>query len=84
MPTTRRRFLTLLGLTPAIPLIGKIPVAEAVPVVELPTTISMRNDAVGISGYGGWCAPIEPCYDFHFLSEYDRPVRDSLPTVRHR
>ena len=84
MLTSRRRFLTLLGLTPALPLLGKVPLVDS-HIAELPVDVPLRNNSIYVSGHGisvasgGLCAPITPLYD---LPSGRSPVRDALPTVR--
>lgn len=73
MPVSRRNLLKYLGLAPAIPLIGKIPPAEAIP---LPEEVSVKNAPVYVSG---WCAPVAPLYDLPRT-----PLEHLFPTKRSR
>lgn len=83
---SRRNLLKFLGLTPAIPLISKIPVTEPVPMPQIPAQVPVTNPSVTITGgsftaSGGYCAPQHPLYDFWFASG-SRPLSDSLPPAK--
>lgn len=67
---SRRRLLQFLGMSPAIPLISKIPVTEPVPMPEVPSQVPIFNQTIQCSGVpgtftqsGGMCAPQTPLYD---------------------
>jgi len=75
---SRRNLLKFLGLTPAIPLIAKMPQIES---QEIPAKEPVSFNAVSTTGFvsSGFCAPMDPLYD---LPSEGRPMRDSLPTIK--
>lgn len=81
MKLSRRRFLTLLGVTPALPLIDRIP-SPALPADKPIHSIPLSSmSAITASG---WCAPVAPLYDFRDVSVVNNPLTDHTPIVRIR
>lgn len=79
MKVSRRRFLGLVGLTPAVPFLSKIPVADALPTPVDPATsavkaYALRNESLLVTG--GLCAPMSPIYAIPTT-----PIRDSIPAI---
>lgn len=80
MSLSRRRFLGLLGVAPAMPLITKLPAPQGL------ATGGVVGGAplwVGdsLTAAGGWCAPMSPTYDFRDVSMVNWPIMGSLPPI---
>lgn len=84
MSMPRRRFLGLLGLAPAVPMINRLPAVETPAVANAVRSIPL-TDMSTFTANGGWCVPLSPTYELMNISMVNRPIHDAwkiTPTPR--